>query len=72
MAVWMLIAHAVDIYWLVVPEIQPEGPKFNLSDLFAFVGVGGLVIGFFIWRMRGRVLVPIGDPFISSSMEYHP
>ena len=72
MAVWLLVAHAVDIYWIVLPEISPDGPHFNLSDLFAFVAVGGIVIGFFIWRMRGRLLVPIGDPFIASSMEYHP
>jgi hypothetical protein len=72
MAVWMLVVHAVDLYWMVLPEISPAGPHFTLSDLFAFVGVGGLVIGFFIWRMRGRLLVPIGDPFIASSVEYHP
>ena len=72
MAVWMLIAHAVDIYWIVLPQISPNAPQFNLSDLFAFVGVGGLALGFLVWRMRGRMLVPIGDPFIASSMEYHP
>jgi hypothetical protein len=68
----MLVAHAVDVYWLVLPQITQAGPHFNLSDLFAFVGVGGVVIAFLIWRMRGRLLVPIGDPFIASSVEYHP
>ncbi|HXU69310.1 MAG TPA: hypothetical protein VN947_08270 [Polyangia bacterium] len=72
MAIYLLIVHAVDVYWLILPEINPSGPHFNLSDLFAFVGVGGVVIGFLIWRMRGRMLVPVGDPFITSSMEYHP
>jgi hypothetical protein len=72
MAVWMLVVHAVDLYWMVLPQINQSGPHFNLSDLFAFVGVGGVAIGFFIWRMRGRLLVPIGDPFIASSVEYHP
>jgi hypothetical protein len=72
MAVWMLVAHAVDMYWLIVPEISPSGPHFNLSDLFAFVGVGGVAIAFLIWRMRGRMLVPVGDPFLASSVEYHP
>ena len=72
MAVWLLIAHAVDIYWIVLPQLTTEGPRPSLSDLFAFVGVGGIVIAFLIFRMRGRMLVPVGDPFISSSMEYHP
>ena len=26
MAVWMLVAHAVDIYWIVLPQISPTGP----------------------------------------------
>ena len=56
MAVWMLVAHAVDCYWIVLPQINQSGPHFNLSDLFAFVGVGGIAIAFFIWRMRGRLL----------------
>ena len=27
MAVWMLVAHAVDVYWLVLPEITPSGSE---------------------------------------------
>ncbi len=72
MAIWLLVAHAVDCYWIVLPQLNAEGPRFALSDLFAFVGVGGIALAFFIFRMRGRLLVPIGDPFIASSMEYHP
>jgi hypothetical protein len=72
MAIWLLIAHAVDCYWIVLPQINPEGPRFSLSDLFAFIGVGGLAIAFLIFRMRGKLLVPIGDPFIANSVEYHP
>jgi hypothetical protein len=72
MAVWLLVAHAVDIYWIVLPQLTTDGPHPALSDLFAFVGVGGLVLGFFIFRLRGKHLVPIGDPFLPKSLEYHP
>ncbi|MDB4965336.1 MAG: hypothetical protein JWN44_1025 [Myxococcales bacterium] len=72
MAVWLLIAHAVDTYWIVMPQLTPDGPHFGITDLFAFLGVGGIAIGFFIFRMRGKNLVPIGDPFLPVSLEYRP
>jgi hypothetical protein len=79
MCVWLLIAHAVDIYWIVMPQftanLQPptvEGPHLALADFFAFVGIGGLATAFLIFRMRGKNLVPIGDPFLPASLEYHP
>jgi hypothetical protein len=72
MAVWLLVAHAVDVYWIVLPQLTGDGPHFNLSDLFAFVGIGGVAIAFLIFRLRGRMLVPVGDPFLANALEYHP
>jgi hypothetical protein len=62
----------VDTYWIVIPQITPDGPRPGLTDLFAFVGIGGLAIGYFIFRMRGKNLVAIGDPFLPVSLEYRP
>ncbi len=72
MAVWLLVAHAVDIYWIVLPQLTGDGPHPSLGDLFAFVGVGGLATAFVVFRLRGRQLVAIGDPFLPNSLEYHP
>jgi hypothetical protein len=72
MAVWLLIAHAVDHYWIVLPQLTPDGPKPSLSDLGAFVGIGSIVLAAFLLRLRGKKLVPVGDPFLPTSLEYHP
>jgi hypothetical protein len=72
MAVWILIVHAVDVYWIVLPQFSSDGPHVSLSDIAAFLGVGGVVIAFAIFRMRGRYLVPVGDPFLQDSLEYLP
>jgi hypothetical protein len=72
MAVWLLVAHAVDHYWIVMPQINTEGPRPSLSDLGALVGIGGVVLAFFIFRLRGKKVVPVGDPFLPTSLEYHP
>ena len=72
MAVWLLIAHAVDVYWIVLPQLTGQGPRPSLSDLFALCGIGGLAIAFLIFRLRGRMVVPVGDPFLQNALEYHP
>lgn len=74
MAVWLLVVHAVDHYWLVVPQFsgEAEGPHFQLSDLGAFVGIGGVAIAYLLFRMRGKTLVAVGDPYLAASVEYHP
>jgi hypothetical protein len=72
MAVWLLVTHAVDHYWITLPQLTPAGPKPSLSDLGAFVGIGGIVLSAFLLRLRGKKLVPVGDPFLPTSLEYHP
>jgi hypothetical protein len=71
-ALYMLFAHAVDVYWIIMPQLTQDGPHPALSDLFAFFGVGGIATAFVLWRMRGKFLVPVGDPFLTPSVEYHP
>jgi hypothetical protein len=72
MAVYLLICHAVDVYWIIMPQFAQDGPHPALSDLFAFMGIGGIGIAFVLFRMRGKYLVPVGDPFLTPSLEYHP
>jgi hypothetical protein len=72
MAAYMLLCHAVDIYWIVMPQLSEDGPHPGVSDLCAFVGVGGIAIAFVLFRLRGKFLVPVGDPFLTPSLEYHP
>jgi hypothetical protein len=69
-AVWILVAHALDVYWMVLPAIDRGGIQVHFEDPIAFVGVGALVAAFAIWRLRGRFMVPVGDPYLHDSLEY--
>ncbi len=71
-AAWILFAHWVDLYWVVMPHLDPQGPRPSLWDLSAFVGVGGLAVAFTVWRMRGTAAVPVRDPYIDDSLRYTP
>jgi hypothetical protein len=69
-AAWMLLMHAVDIYWLVMPLMHPEGISIAWLDVFAFLAVGGAFVGALGWMMRGSPLVPVRDPRLQESLSF--
>ena len=71
-AAWMLLMHWVDLYWIVMPHLDPSGPHLSFWDLTAFVGVGGAAVAFALLRMRGSAPVPVKDPYLADSLRYLP
>ncbi|WP_242334290.1 MULTISPECIES: hypothetical protein [Anaeromyxobacter] len=69
---WLLLVHWVDLYWLVMPHLDPAGPRPSLWDLAAFVGVGGAAVAFTLFRLRGASPVPVRDPYLEDSLRYLP
>ncbi|HET7755329.1 MAG TPA: hypothetical protein VFK85_15580 [Anaeromyxobacteraceae bacterium] len=72
MAIWALVVHAVDVYWVMMPGLEPEAPSLHFTDLTALVGVGAAALAFVVWRMRGVRTVPVGDPYLADSLRYDP
>ncbi len=72
LAGWMLLVHWIDVYWLIMPHLSHDGPRPSLWDLTAFVGVGGAAVAYTVFRMRGALTVPVGDPYIEDSLRYLP
>ncbi|MFL5354236.1 hypothetical protein [Archangium sp.] len=70
MAVWLLLAHGVDTWWLVVPVVSPDAVRVHWADVTAFLGVGGAAVAFTLWRLRGHATVPVGDPYLHESLGY--
>jgi len=69
-AFWIMLVHAVDIFWLVMPTLSPEGVPFHWTLIPAFVGIGSLTVAFGVWRVRGRFTVPVRDPYLADSLAY--
>lgn len=69
-AVYLLLIHLVDLYWLVWPAYNENGPTFHWTLITAFLGVGGTAIGFALLRARGKYTVPVKDPYIADSLRY--
>lgn len=69
-AVWMLLMHWVDLYWLVVPEVSRETAVPQLVDLTVLVSVAALGTAFVVLALRRHSLVPERDPRLSESLAF--
>ena len=67
---WILFIHAVDLYWVVMPEVLPAQAIPDWSNFAAWIGVGGVAIAFGIFRLRGRYALPVKDPYLADSLAY--
>ncbi len=65
-----LFAHYVDAYWLVAPVDRLHHPLPGLFDLAALLAVAGTAVAGAALRLRGRPLVPLGDPALARSIAY--
>jgi len=69
MAVWLLIAHWIDMYWHVVPTFS-KTPTVGLFEVgFMFVGFGLLVVVFHLWAKNANH-VAIGDPKLEQGLSF--
>ena len=68
-AVFILIMHWVDMYYLVMPQLGGP-PTFGIIDLCCFLGIGGLFISSLIWFATDKPLVPLKDPRLHESLAF--
>jgi hypothetical protein len=67
---WLLVMHFVDLYWMVMPTLHPEGVRPSALDLAALVTVGGAFVAAASWLMRRHALVPLRDPRLAESLAF--
>ena len=70
LAVWLLIMHWIDVYWMVMVNHSPQGIHLHWIDAALFIGLGGIVFGVFWKFFSAHPLVPVGDPGLPLSIEY--
>lgn len=74
-AVWLLVIHIIDMYWLVIPfRDHHAGPFPNASTalvtLLCFAGFAAIVVGGLRNAASGIPLVPTKDPRLAESLHF--
>jgi len=69
MAIVVLIAHLLDLYWLIMPGYAP-GVTFGWMELGFPLVVVGLVIVLLSFKMSRHNLVPVGDPKLERGLSF--
>ena len=67
-AVWILCARVVDLFWIIEPTFRKEGFAIYWTDFAAFVGIGGIWVYLFMGQLRRRPLLPLRDPRVMSPL----
>lgn len=72
-SIWLLFAHLLDIFWLVMPNMQgmKSGYYFSWIDfVFPILGIG-LVMLVLSYFSKNKNLIPIGDPKLKRGINFH-
>jgi len=69
MALWLVGAHFLDLFWLIMPTHSPQA-KIGWMELgFPLVGIG-MVILLLSWKTKRYNVLPIGDPRLQRGLEF--
>jgi hypothetical protein len=71
MSVWLLFAHALDLYWLIMPTYSPAGAVFGWQEIGFILFAVGLVMVVFKVRASKRNMIPVRDPKLESGLNFH-
>jgi len=69
-AVWLLVMHVVEIYWLVMPNYNHGESTVSWIDFACLAGVVGVYLAVVFRNMTRYPLIPVGDPRLARSLAF--
>lgn len=70
MSIFILAMHWVDLNWIILPALQPEGARVSWMDLTTFIGLGGVFLWYYWQRFTSQAIIPVKDPKLQASIEF--
>lgn len=67
-AAWLLLMHAADHYWIIMPRKHTQGIFIHIMDITAWLGMAALFLALLIRHLRSSALIPIRDPRLQESL----
>ena len=69
MAMWLIVARFLDLFYLIGPEAYPHGLGFHWLDAAAVVGLGGIWVALFTSNLKSRPLLPVHDAGLADALQ---
>ncbi len=67
---WILVMHAYDLYWQVMPVLHQDAVHFHWLDVAAPVCMFGVVLLSAVWGFMKLPLIPIRDARLNETIGY--
>jgi hypothetical protein len=61
-AIGILLARVIELFWLVAPEFHRDGLAVSWMDFLLPLTLGSICLGAFVYQLRGRAILPVHDP----------
>jgi hypothetical protein len=68
MALWLIGARFLDLFFIIGPEAYPHGLRFHWLDLAAPIGLGGVWVALFAANLKSRPLLPLHDAGLENAL----
>jgi hypothetical protein len=68
MALWLIAARFLDLFFMIGPEAYPNGLAFHWLDVAAPVGLGGVWVALFLSNLKSRPLLPLRDAGLENAL----
>lgn len=69
-AAWILVMHAYDLYWQILPVLHQDTVHFHYLDVAAPVALFGVVLASAVWGFQRIPLIPIRDARMNETIGY--
>lgn len=71
MSIWILLMHYIDLYWLAMPSLYKNVTFGWIEISFLILGIGFTLTLFVIRFDKIKNIIPVGDPKLKRSLEFH-
>ena len=71
MSIWMLCAHALDLFWLIMPVYFKGNASIGWCEISFPLVAAGLTIIVFKMKADKKNLIPVRDPKLEAGLDFH-
>ncbi|MCA9000977.1 MAG: quinol:cytochrome C oxidoreductase [Planctomycetes bacterium] len=69
-AIWILVIHAVDLFWLIMPNYDAHHVHFPIMEILCWLSTAGFFSFVALGSAANKPLVPVKDPRLPESLAF--